>query len=316
MEVNIMSSAGLWHERQRREIYAELKTHGVDSVSTSFYEDDFSRKTLKWVSGMMHEAGLKVYAMPGRTAGLFAAGPNPCSFFTIRNMDSLVVDENGKPIIDTSGFVACVNQPKFKEWFRPFIEDTIRESGVDGILFDEPKSVFTPCYCDICRGIAGNDTEALSKLRAESMAKMLGWVSDLVKNINSDFTTIVMSMPKIAAQYDGLFIDACCRQPSIDVIGVDGPICKQTRCKTSLFDSAPQVSNQVHDKGKKSMALIETFNVPESSLPELEQNIERIPRLGTDLYSFNYYGHENDKPDAVMNQIWRGISLLKEQAIL
>ncbi len=300
---------GLWNPRQVREDFADIRACGGDWIFTQFYEDN-PNKTLKFKIDLAHEAGLKVLASPGRVAGLFAAGPRPCSIYTIRNMDALVREKDGSTEVANSTLVACVNHPKFSEWFYPAMLDTLRATGADGIVYDEPKETHKACYCKYCKDMVAEPTdEALLRLKEESVAKMMGKLCALHKQENPASVGVAMLMPSTTDNV----IKATAEQPAIDFVGSDGLMCPQgpeglndkplNPQKTSLAESAQRFARIVRPAGKKVLGLAETFGMRKWTHKHLREGIKTLPGLNLDMYCFNYYAHNVEDPDGLMEII-------------
>jgi len=306
--------SGMWHSRDVAAHFADMKSMGVDSIFTNWRELS-GLGALKFKVDLAHEAGLRVYASPGRVAGLFAAGPRPGSMFATRNPETLMRYENGEPVVGTGGFVCCVNQPGFQKWFYPYMQEMIDKSGADGIIFDEPKETVSPCWCDVCKSrVDEQNAESLANLRTDGMAAMMGKTCALVKELDSSFTTSAMLMPVSTDR----FIEKLSQEKALDAFGVDGPLCAQgeegldrSKLKTPLFDSAPKFLEMAHKAGKRSFVLTETFDVHKWAHEELRRNVVNLPELGADIYAFNYYGHENEDPEGLMEILREGIAGLK-----
>ncbi|MHC4886592.1 MAG: hypothetical protein ACYTGH_16065 [Planctomycetota bacterium] len=307
-EINMMyfMPSGYWNEKEVDRSLLEMKDHGVDSVCIPFIEHPSSWDGAESYAGKIMDTGLRCYLMPGRIAGIFAAGPCPSSSFVLKHPEVVIQDRDGKPF-SPGNPCACVNQPAFQEWFIPFMESILTRTGAQGLFYDEPKRTETPCYCSVCRELAGDNPQALMAMRERSFAEVLGKTSAMVKGIDPTHTTLAMIMPFMTEN----FVQALCAQDALDVIGVDGPICTQKVKKESLFTSAPRINGQVKDQGKKTFTLAETFEVPASSQEELLTAMERLPEVRADVMSFNYYGHANDNPEEVMQAVWKGIETVK-----
>ena len=308
---------GLWNPRQVREDFADMRACGADWIFTQFHEDN-PRKTLKFKVDLAHEAGLKVLASPGRVAGLFAAGPRPCSVFTIENPDALCREKDGSPLLANSSLVACVNHPKFEAWFYPAMADIIQATGADGIVFDEPKEAHKPCYCEHCKARVAQPTDqALLALKESSMAAMMGRLCARLKKDNPAGVGVAMLMPSAA---DG-FVDRVLEQGAIDYVGSDGPMCPQGRPgpdggpgagqKTPLAQSAARLIPRTRKAGRRTFGLVETFGVCRWAHDRLRENLRALPSLGLDMPAFNYYGHNVEDPEGIMAIIRQAVASLK-----
>jgi hypothetical protein len=299
------------HERVLASFFRDMKAMGADSVFTQFVEYGDVR-WLRFRTRLAHEAGLKVYASPGRVAGLFAAGPIPGSVFALKNPDATMRGERGDILIGTSGYVCCVNNPGFQAWYYPFLQKTMLEAGVDGIAFDEPKAADVACWCPYCRALVESPTTAsLRLLRETGMADMMGRVCSMMKQACPGFATIAMLMPSASDR----FIDLLAAKPDMDYIGVDGPLSRQgpeqanEMIKEPLWLSAPRFIGKVHAAGKKAFVLTETFDVQSWNCAELAEHLPELPTLGADMYAFNYYAHDCNDPEAVMAQVRAGVTI-------
>jgi len=304
-EINMMFFApgGFFNEKQLKSSLSEIRQHGADSVCSNFLEDPFMVREVAQFAQLAHEAGLRFYAMPGRVAGLFAAGPRLVSPFLTAHPEAGALDAGGNPRAGDSGPAACLNHPEFIKWFYPFIRGMIEGCRADGILFDEPKTTRLACHCPICQEMAGNDEDALLALREQSFATMLNQAAAEVKALGADKTTLAMLMPATKLS----FVEKLAGQPALDVIGVDGPIRSEVTKKESIFDSAPRFHEIIRRYGKRTFVLVETFEMTGKDQPFLDEKMPRVPELKAEVYSFNYYGHVNSDPEQVMRAVWSGI---------
>lgn len=309
LEINMMFFApgGFFHEKQLRSSLSEIRQRGADSVCSNFLEDPFMAREVAQFAQMVHAEGLRFYAMPGRVAGLFAAGPRLISPFLTAHPEARALDAGGNPRVGDAGIAACVNHPEFIKWFYPFIRNMIEGCRADGILFDEPKTTRLACHCPICRSVAGAGAEALLALREQSFAAMLNQAAAEVKALGADKATMVMLMPATKLS----FVEKLAGQSALDVIGVDGPIHSAVTKKESIFDSAPRFHEIIRRHGKRTFALVETFEMTGADQPFLDEIMPRVPELKADVYSFNYYGHANYDPERVMQAVWSGMDAVK-----
>lgn len=317
-EINLVYFEVGWtvHPRNLSANFADVKAMGGHSVFTQFLERGDER-WLKLRTRMAHDAGLKVYASPGRVGGLFAAGPIPGSFFATRHEDVRMIDAAGKHIFGTSGFMACPNHPRFVNWFYPFMESIMLDAGVDGVAFDEPKAADRACWCEHCKARVDKvDEAALIALREQTMAEMMGTVCTLLRKSKPEFVTIAMLMPSASKR----FIRLVAEQKNMDFIGVDGPLCHQgpvptaDMIKTPLWISVPVFSEIVRAAGKKVFALTETFDVNPWACGELATRIHELPALDVDMFAFNYYGHDCEDGELVMESVRKAIALVKNRS--
>jgi len=309
------AASGMQRPQDLKEHFREMREHGVDSIITQTTEQCFTQ-ALKFKVGLAHEAGLRVYAVPGRFAGLFAAGVIPSSRFGALNPDTVMrrVDTGTQP---PALPVCCVNNPRFQEWFYPHVLERIRSSGADGILFDEPKDAHDACYCEFCKAIAGESgKEALVRVRERSMAAMMGRVCAELKELDPAMTTSVLLMPNATDHFKQQMLSL----EHLDYFGIDGPLCRQGeenrpdgKQKTLLTATAPEYVSRAREAGRKSCALVETFDVQPWAYGELERNLAEVGTWGLDLIAFNYYAHCNADPEGVMRIVWDAVEQLRRR---
>jgi len=308
------AASGMQRPRDLREHFREMREMGVDSIITQTTEKSVA-EGLRLKVELAHEAGLRVYAVPGRFAGLFAAGVVPSSYFAALNPGTHMRRvEVGTPPPCLP--ICCVNNPKFQGWFYPHVLGMVRDSGADGILFDEPKDAHDPCYCDFCKALAEEPSkEALTRLREESMAEMMGRVCREVKGLDPTMTTSVLLMPNATCH----FRQQVQALEHLDYFGVDGPLCRQgeadrpvNRQKALLLETVPEFLTPARESGRKVCALVETFDVRPWAYDDLRQNMTAIAGWGLDLIAFNYYAHDNPDPEGVMRIVWDAIKKLRD----
>ena len=291
----------IWKPAHLLDDFSDMKRMGGDSVCISILEEDHSGN-YKGKVALAHEAGLKVYAVPSRVGGLFAGSPKVPSMFCARNMDTLMMTRNGTPQDATAGLTCCANNPKFQGWFLQWIERLVSESGVEGVVFDEPKEAHKPCYCDICVGLCeARSDEALTRLREEAVAALIGQACAAIKQTGESHKTILFVMPDATEN----FINRLLAERDVDYFGNDGPMCHQgpraqKHQKTRLTQSVPAIFEKAGKAGKKTFTLIETFHVLEVALPELRAELKKTKAWRADMYAFYYYGPSNENAAEVM----------------
>ena len=117
------------------------------------------------------------------------------------------------------------------------------------------------------------------------------------------------------------FIDHMLEQEALDYLGVDGPMCLQGPAgadgkpaghqKTPLTESSPRFAAKTREAGKKTFGLTETFGVYSWAHDQLRENVRLLPDLGLDMYGFNYFGHDVEDPDGVMEIVRAAVRHVK-----
>jgi len=301
----------VWQPKQLRADFEAMRRIGADSVCISVLESHTSDYPGK--VALARSAGLKVYAIPSRVGGFFAGWPKVASLFAARHPEYLVLTRDGRFQGATAGSVCCPNQPAFRAWFLEWLEKLLDESGVDGVVYDEPKEAHVPCWCPACRKLCPDQDEAARvRFREASVAGLLGEACRLVKRSRPDRTNILFVMPDATGHFKTRILE----QPELDYFGNDGPVChqgepEQTHQKTSLFDSVPAIFRLADQAGKKRFTLVETFSIHSGAMAELARNLPRVAEWQADLYAFYFYGTGNQEPERVMELSAEAIARIK-----
>ncbi|MHC4872431.1 MAG: hypothetical protein ACYTFY_11355 [Planctomycetota bacterium] len=298
-------AGGFWKPDEISGHYRDMLDMGADSVGINFMETGY--KFLKPRVELALEEGIRIYPMPGRIAGIFAAGVQPSSMFIAQNWDAVMQREQDNPPFGET--VACVNNPKFIDWFYPYMEKVYSFLGGNGIIFDEPKDAYNPCYCPHCCELVDKVTEEnMVLLRERSVAQVMGNVCDMIKNINAENTTAVILFSKTSEH----FLDQILQLPGMDYIGFNGPLCRQGdegrkdnfwESNPFLCDTFPPRIPVIRKAGKGVLAFVETFSVQPWSYQVLKDNLAEFIEWDVDMWCFNYYPHRNPDPEGVMDII-------------
>jgi hypothetical protein len=157
------------------------------------------------------------------------------------------------------------------------------------------------------------NAQSLLTLRESTMADMMGQVCTTMKKHKPNFVTLAMLMPSASNR----FLELVLNQNDMEFVGVDGPMSHQgptptaDMIKTPLWMSAPHFVRAANKAGKKSFALMETFDVNPWSCGELAARISDLPALNVDMFGFNYYGHDCVDGDMVMDIVRKAVALVK-----
>lgn len=110
--------------QHRRDAFREMRDSGFDAVALSFSEGDvlLSRRDFDMHINEAHAAVLKVHVVPSRLGGRFAGFP----------LASLWLAENPASQLPENADLACVEDPKFREWTGDFIRMLFSDHEVNG----------------------------------------------------------------------------------------------------------------------------------------------------------------------------------------
>lgn len=261
---------------------------GVDIVSVCVQESqllNWHQQRLRNVVDQAHRHGLMVHAVPNRWAGLVAGWLDGFGNFTAENLDTLVVDQNGK-FVTGGEMVSCVNNPKVEEHIRYSLAQMFTLFDFDGLIWDEPHP--RVCYCGHC-------AEANPRFYADwfnsNFADFLDRMSAQVKSLRGGVKISVFVQPD-----QGDLLECLLKANHIDYIGSDGHVRSEDhrmhRMKGTIFQAHQMFHQRVIAAGKKDFFLLEAQRHRDEDLENYLANVERAFQLPMDHLMFYYSAHE------------------------
>jgi hypothetical protein len=281
---------------QLKDSFLDMRDCGFNTVAMSFSESEmrYSRRAVELQIRLARAAGLRVLLIPSRLGGRFAGAPWAPSFWLAQNPNSLVPDNPGWP-------VACLEDSAFRDWIHDFVGTIVRDYEIDGIVWDEPKSIDLvskhPATLMKFGGIPTVEqaqdgfVEFLAELTSHCLSTRPGLQITLFcqKTDPERFTSLAASIPGITFH------------------GYDGNLARQ-----SYFHEEPQWLKyrieSVWDRTQAeceaarvgTFALIENMLMPSAAIPEYEENLERVLQTIRPAHlSLYYYAHNNEDPHRV-----------------
>lgn len=300
-----------------RQIAADLDdmaAMGCRDVVYSLLEQDdfFCPRTVEAHFDRARRAGLKVHVIPGRHGGLFAGAPKVPSLYAAAHPEFCVRREDGGVYGSDIGVFLCPSHPETFAFLTESITRLVERYGVDGIVYDEPKTPFVPCWCGRCRAERGDRTPEAHRRDAliEFMARVTAQVA--ARHPGVEQTLFI----------DGSYGDDLARgwaeQCTLAAFGTDGPVTghrvrepDDLICKTALLERAPSILQMARETGKRSYLLVENFLVHRKDFDRLEAEVYAVADLGPDAMGFYYYGSNNDDPETLMEIVRRLVRTIR-----
>src|SRR5215469_15550057 len=117
---------------------------GTNVVCVAMLEQDLfaAIDNINLISEEAARAGMKVFAIASRWAGLVAGSPKVPSLFSVTHPETWILKKDGKPRYwpSNSGVVSSVHHPATLEFFCNEVDELFKTfPAVAGIIWDEPK---------------------------------------------------------------------------------------------------------------------------------------------------------------------------------
>lgn len=288
---------GHWtvNPRQLEDDFRDMADTGFTAVAFSFSESEmrYSRRAFELQVKLAKKHGLRAFVIPSRLGGRFAGAPFMASWWLASHPRCVVPGSESWP-------VACLESREFVDWITGFMTTLVGDYDLDGVIWDEPKSVDQVSAHP--ETVARFGHPSTPEEAQESFAEFLGTLTDRCLAIRPN-----LAFTLFAQETDGRrFIDRASRLPGIAYFGYDGRLADH-----SYFHEPPvrekrlmhvwdRMLRECAAAGKKSFALVENMLMPSSVVDAYERALGKF--LGAqrvDHLSLYYYGHNNEDPERV-----------------
>lgn len=282
--------------RHVKEDFAEMADMGVDTVCLSFSENDmaYARRTFEILTGLAHEAGLRVFVIPSRIAGRFAGAPLMPSVWLARHPQYQIPDKCWLP-------AGCVESPQVREWIKEFMKTLINDYALDGIVWDEPKEPTTVSHHpDTIARFGNNPTmQDMATGFCEFFEDLTGYCHRLNPNLVQ-----TLFCQKTEPEF---FTRMISQNPHIQYFGYDGNLSRQSTFKEEPQETKYRIESawertvaECKAAGKGTFALVESMNMPKKEHESFEQAFDAfLTSYRPDHLSIYYYAHNAEDPEAL-----------------
>jgi hypothetical protein len=282
------------------EDFAEMRDCGFTAVALSFCESEmrYARRAFELQVELAHAAGLKVFVVPSRLGGRFAGAPLMAGTWITQHPEAAVPGLAG-----FAGPVACVESPAFREWIAGFMTTLLTDYPLDGIIWDEPKSVQQVSrHPDTLRRFGPNPT---ASDMCRGFCEFLDW---LVTHCHQTRPRLVQTL--FAQNTDPEeFTAKAAKIAGLTYHGYDGNLSRESFFheepswqKYRIEKPWPRTVRECTAAGKKTFALVENMLLPAVAHAEYEANLANyLAGPLPDHLALYYYAHNNEDPEAVQD---------------
>lgn len=120
-----------------------MAEHGTQVVSVGILEQDLwaAVENVEIIANEAAKLNMDVYAIPSRWGGLVAGAPKVPSLFSVKNPDTWIAGDDGKPVSsNVSGVLSSVYCNKTFDFVCESLDKVFDLWDIKGIIWDEPKT--------------------------------------------------------------------------------------------------------------------------------------------------------------------------------
>jgi len=289
---------------------------GTTHVTLAVLEQDFraAHHNIDRVCAEAERVGMKVLAVPSRWCGMFAGAPKVPSEFAAEYPDTWMRNKDGSGVISgPSGPVCSVFHPRVRDYMLGMTRELVTRFNIAGVVMDEPKKLHKVDYSDAAR---------TATKRALSFDGQIDAKVAFFDQIGQE-----MKRARPDARLD-LFLHASNRpewkekvaaMPSLDAFGCDGRPWDEGRAgernwdRKCLFpDNLDAYIKMAKDADKKTLCLVENYDLPERHLHLLDEGYPRV--LQRDIHHLIYYWYPRNvaDPERQMNAVRKHVRIFAE----
>ena len=298
--------------RHIREDMKWMADKGTNVVTLAVLEQDLyaAIENIDIVCQEAEKEGMAVHIVPSRWGGLFAGAPKVPSRFTATHPETMVLNEDGKPAYtNPSGPVSSVFHPATKAFFLDSFEQLLSRVPVRGIIWDEPKGItetggdFSPM------AVAALGPDAPHEKQVDAGADFIDALGLALKAKRPD---LVLSL-FIHASTGGYVRKRINGIASVDYVGCDGRPWRKSDTdernynRKCLFGNVEDFLANAKAVQKKSVILIENYDMPMKYLELFDKNFPDILAMNPDQLIYYYYPRNIENPEKQMAVVGRHI---------
>lgn len=294
--------------RSLRNDFAWMADHGTNAVGVTVLEQTLTlgRANMDIVCDLAHRAGLKVLVTPSRWGQLVAGAPGVPSSFGMAHPEAWVRQQNGSPSnFGSNGAYLSVHHPATVDFCTHALESILRQWPIDGITWDEPKTMQLMDYSPAANRPPG----ATLDFDIDAVCAFFENLSGHAKSLRPD---LILSMFVYGDYLDpkGLtyLVQKAAAIKHIDYFGCDGRpwyVSDDPGGYTKvLLPNARAFLDEAHANGKGGMILAENaFYDPGTEQQVVAIQPYRLPEvleLPAEHIAYYYYGVNVADPESNM----------------
>ena len=291
--------------RQVREDLQWMADLGTQVVSIAVIEQDLfaAVENIEIICNEAEKVGIKVYAVPSRWGGLFAGAPKVPSLFSVKNSQTWVLKENGKPLISrVSGVISSIHYPETLEFFKKSIDKVFKLWNIKGIIWDEPKFFnedFSP------KAIETLGRNAPRSAHVKAAVNFLSNINGYVKNNYPEMNTCLFAYANIKDDV----VEAAARTKGLDTFGCDGRPWSVNdggvaeSSQKVLLGPGERFLKAARKNNKNTLWLIENHNMRNEDVEIMDKRLPEVIKKDVDHLIYYYYPRNLEDPDRNMGVI-------------
>ncbi len=291
--------------RHIREDMKWMADVGTNAVSLAILEQDLfaAKENLEIICNEAAKAGIDVFAVPSRWAGLFAGAPKVPSPFAVNHPRTWILDKDGNPPDrGVFGPYSSIHYPETVEFFKKTVDEIFSIWQVKGIIWDEPKIFTTKDFSPKAIENLGADAPVEKHCRA-----FVNFLSDVNLHIKRKHPEKITSMFGYA-NLPTWVVELAATTRGLDYFGCDGRPWRtddrgtaESEGKVLLGDDAGErFLTAARKNGKKTFWLIENHNLQNEDIPIMEKRLPEVIGKDIDLLTYYYYPRNLEDPDRNM----------------
>ncbi|MEM9663811.1 MAG: hypothetical protein AAF970_02690 [Bacteroidota bacterium] len=279
---------------------------GTTHVTIAVLEQDFraAHHNIDLVCAEATRVGMQVLAVPSRWCGLFAGAPKVPSEFAAEYPETWSRRQNGAPVISgPSGPVCSVFHPRVQDYLLGLTEELMTRFDIAGIVMDEPKRLPDRDFSEAAIAVLGDD--APPEAHVAGKVAFFDRMGQTMKAARADASLGLFVHSSKAGQYDAI-IEALAAMPTLDAFGCDGRpwdegiVSERNWNRKCLFPHIDTFLAAAERHGKRTLCLVENYDLPMRYLHLLDEGYPRILDLGLDELFYYYYPRNIEDPEAQM----------------
>jgi hypothetical protein len=288
--------------RHIREDMEWMKDAGTDSIAVGIHEfqlDGKSRQELDLIFDEAGRAGIEVYAIPSRWAGLVAGWPTAAGRFSATHPEAWMIGPDGKPVFKgvCSGGVCSIYHPATVQFFKDTIDTMLETYPVTGIVWDELKVLEAEDCSEAAIQEVGEPSRGDVQLR-----KTVEFFSEATRHARAKKPDLVISC-FIYAQLGDAILQACAGIDGLDFFGIDGRCWPGPEGGTPkvLFGNIDRAASACAQADVGLMALVETQGADEDGIQKTLRHLPAFLESPVDHLMYYYYGVSLADMDRLMD---------------
>ncbi len=291
--------------RQIREDMEYMARTGTDAVSIAILEQDLfaAVENVNIIIDEAERAGLKVFAVPSRWAGLLAGAPKVPSLFTVTHADSWALERDGSPKYSpASGRISSIFHPGTIAFMKETLDEMLSKWRFSGLIFDEPKSL-EPDFHPIALEKLGMNAPFGSYIEANR-----DFFSGLCRSVKQNHPDVITHLFTYANQPDPV-VNIMSETAGLDYYGCDGRPWrpddggKDESKGKNLLVKGERFLRAAKEAGKKSLWLLENHNMLDEDVKLMEKRKEELLSKDADQLIYYYYPRNIQSPDMIMKAV-------------